>query len=137
MVDREVLQRKLQKLQEYLHEIETYQNLTWNDYQGNRQIRRAIERLVQLIVDVAVDINTHSVVDAGGSPPDNAYDSFIKAAEMNLMPYKFAEEIAPSTGERNILVHDYEVIDDLVVFESIPQIIKMYSLYLQYFRKLL
>ena len=135
MVDKEVLQRKLQKLQEYLGEMEAYSDLTWEDYQGNKQTRRAVERLIQLIVDVAVDINTHSVIDAGGPPPDNAYDSFLKVAEMNFIPQDFAEEIAPSTGERNILVHDYEAIDDQVVFESIPEVTKMYRQYLDYLKK--
>ncbi len=130
MVDREVLLRKLQKMQEYLDEIGSYSELTWSDYLGNKQIRRAVERLIQLIVDVAVDINTHSIVDAGGSPPDNAYDSFIKAAEFNIIDEELAKEIAPSTGERNILVHDYEAIDDRIIFESIPEVIEMYSKYL-------
>ncbi len=62
MVDKEVLQRKLQKMQEYLDEIDYYKEITWSEYKGNNQIRRAVERLIQLIVD------------AGGSPPDNAYD---------------------------------------------------------------
>ncbi len=135
MVNKEVLQRKLQKIQEYLDEMEAYRYLTWEDYQSNKQTRRAVERLIQLIVDVAVDINTHSVLDAGASPPENAYDSFIKAADMNFIPHEFAEEIAPSTGERNILVHNYEAIDDLVVFESIPEVIKMYKQYLQHLRE--
>lgn len=137
MVDKEVLQRKLQKMQEYLDEMAYYRELTWSDYQGSSQIRRAVERLIQLIVDVAVDINTHSIVDAGGSPPDNAYDSFIKAAEMNIIDDKLANEIAPSTGERNILVHDYEAIDDRLIFESIPEVTEMYNKYLQSFLKLI
>lgn len=137
MVDKEVLQRKLQKMQEYLDELAYFRELTWSDYQGSSQIRRAVERLIQLIVDVAVDINTHSIVDAGGSPPDNAYDSFIKAAAMDLIDEKLALELAPSTGERNILVHDYEAIDDRLIFESIPEVIEMYKKYLQSCLKLI
>ena len=137
MVDKEVLQRKLQKLQEYLNEIESYQTLTWEDYQSSKQIRRAVERLIQLIVDVAVDINTHFLVDSGKPPPENAYNSFIKASENGFIPRKLAEEIAPSTGERNIIVHDYEVIDDAIVFESIPEVIAMYNRYLEHFKQYL
>ncbi len=137
MVDKEVLQRKLQKMQEYLDEIELYRDLAWHEYQTNRQVRRAVERLIQLIVDVAVDINTHSIVDAGGAPPDNSYDSFIKAAELNLISPELALKIAPSTGERNILVHDYEAIDDRVVYESIFVVIKIYRLYVQHLTKIL
>ena len=48
MVDKEVLQRKLQKMQEYLDEIELYRDLAWHEYQTNRQVRRAVERLIQL-----------------------------------------------------------------------------------------
>ena len=135
MVDSDVLQRKLQKLQEYLNEIKSYQTLTWEDYQSSKQVRRAVERLIQLIVDVAVDINIHALVDSGNPPPNNAYDSFIKASEIGFIPKKLAEEIAPSTGERNIIVHDYEVIDDAVVFESIHEVIEMYNNYLEHIRK--
>jgi len=69
--------------------------------------------LIQLLVDVATDINIHAVVDAGLPPSPDAYTSFLDAAKISLLPADFAKEIAPSAGERNIIVHEYENINDL------------------------
>ncbi|QUL99291.1 MAG: DUF86 domain-containing protein [Candidatus Fermentithermobacillus carboniphilus] len=37
--------------------------------------------------------------------------------------------IAPSAGERNIIVHEYEDIDDVTVFESIDDTLNLYREY--------
>ncbi len=42
--------------------------------------------LIQLIVDVAVGINSHTLVDEGNPPPEDAYDSFIRAAKYGILP---------------------------------------------------
>ncbi|HHY29812.1 MAG TPA: DUF86 domain-containing protein [Syntrophaceticus sp.] len=38
---------------------------------------------------------------------------------------------APSTGERNIIVHEYEEIDDIIVYESISESLNLYWQYLE------
>jgi len=134
MVDPEVLQRKLAKLRGYLEEMGAYDVMSWEDYRDNSHYRRAVERLIQLIVDVAVDINTHAVIDAGKPPPKDSYSSFLKGAEIGLYPQEFAKKIAPSTGERNIIVHEYEDIDDRMVYHSIGDFLRMYHEYINYLR---
>ncbi|MCL6477622.1 MAG: DUF86 domain-containing protein [Peptococcaceae bacterium] len=46
-----------------------------------------------------------------------------------MITSELAGELAPATGERNILVHEYESINDLTVYESIPVAIKLFSQY--------
>jgi len=132
MVNKAVVQRKLKKLKEYLKELATFEELTWEEYLENFQHRRTVERLIQLIVDTAVDINSHAVVDAGNPPPCDNFNSFIEAAKLGMFPLEFARKIAPSTGERNIIVHEYEQIDDALVYNSIKEGLSMYKQYLEY-----
>lgn len=132
MVDKKVAQRKLRKLRQYLYELSTFKIISWEEYMKNFQHQRAVERLIQLIVDVAADINTHAVVDAGNPSPRDSYDSFIQAAKLGMFPPEFARKIAPSTGERNIIVHEYEQIDDGIVYESIVDTLVMYKQYYEY-----
>ena len=132
MVDPLVVNRKLQKLTGYLAELEMMEGVAWEDYMGNFRLRRTAERLIQLIVDVAVDINTHAVVDAGKPPPADAFSSFLEAAKIGMFPRAFAQKLAPSTGERNIIVHDYEDIDDRIVFESISEALALYHQYVKH-----
>ncbi len=135
MVDKEVLQRKLTKLKDYLTELKLHSDISWEEYRDNSLYRRSVERLIQLIVDVAVDINTHCIVDSGGSPPSDSYQSFLKGAEIGLYPIEFAEQIAPSTGERNIIVHEYEDINDRLVYESISDVLHWYSEYVEHLKE--
>jgi len=129
MVDKQVALRKLSKLNQYLKELKTFKDITWEEYMNDFQIQRTVERLIQLIVDVATDLNAHAVVDAHNPAPSDSYDSFIQAAKLGLYPLDFARQIAPSTGERNIIVHEYEEIDDGIVYDSIEQTLTMYERY--------
>jgi uncharacterized protein YutE (UPF0331/DUF86 family) len=63
------------------------------------------------------------LVDEGNPPHENAYDSFIQVAKVGILPIEFVREIAPSTGERNIIIHEYEKIDDRLVYDSIKETI--------------
>lgn len=127
-----VVNRKLQKLSGYLAELKMMEGITLEDYLNNFRHRRTVERLIQLIVDVAIDINTHAVVDAGKPPPVDAFSSFLEAAKVGLFPRAFAQKLAPSSGERNIIVHDYESIDDTIVFESISEALELYHQYIKH-----
>ncbi len=132
MVNKATVIKKLARLKTYLHELRSFESLSLDDYLANFEHRRAVERLIQLIVDVAVDINTHAVVDEGGSPPKDAFNSFLDAANLGIIPMAFALQVAPSTGERNIIVHEYEQIDDTVVYQSIKEALAHYNQYIHH-----
>ena len=63
--------------------------------------------------------------------PQNNYDSFIEAARFGIITRELAVKIAPSTGLRNILVHQYKDIDNKIVFSAIPLALEQYKLYLE------
>ena len=132
MLQKETVIQKLNKLKAYLQELRTYETISWEEYKTTFHHRRTVERLIQLIVDVAVDINTHTVVDEGQSPPKDAINSFVDAAKLGMMPITFAHQIAPSTGERNIIIHEYEQIDDAVVYKSIIDALQLYDQYINF-----
>ena len=69
------------------------------------------ERLVQLIVDGMIDINQHFIKELGLKLADDLQSTFITVGECGVLPKEFAERIAPVTGVRNILVHQYEKLD--------------------------
>ena len=126
-----VVKRKLQKMAQYLDELSLMQGMSLDEYLHDFRGRRAVERLIQLVVDVAVDINTHTVVDEGGPAPDDAYTSFVEAGKLGILPTELVRAIAPSTGERNIIVHEYEDLDDVTVHGSIPETLRLYREYIQ------
>lgn len=133
MVKKDIVIRKLTKLKGYLQELSTYKGISWEEYIEAFQNQRTVERLIQLVVDIAVDINTHMLVDKGHAPPGDAYNSFLEASnKLGLFPESFAQSIAPSTGERNIIVHEYEQIDDFIIYSSIGETLSFYEDYIKH-----
>ena len=131
MVDKMLVRRKLNKLIEYIKQLEEVNKYTLEEYLDNFFIKRTSERLLQLLIEVATDINAHIVVDEGYSPPDDYYNSFLRLSEIGVISQNFAKELAPSAGLRNRLVHEYEDINDKIVFKSIKTAIDNYSKYIK------
>ena len=129
MIDYELINRKLSQIVEYLTALTPLQGLSYTDYLQQPLLRYAAERLLQLLVDTAVDINAHLLVELTGTPPQDYYDSFSKAAQAGVLSVAFALSIAQSTGLRNRLVHQYEVIDHAIVHSAIAAAITQYTEY--------
>jgi uncharacterized protein YutE (UPF0331/DUF86 family)/predicted nucleotidyltransferase len=129
MIDRELVNRKLSQIVEYLTALTPLQGLSYTDYLQQPLPRYAAERLLQLLVDTAVDINARLIVELTGTPPQDYYDSFIKAAQAGVLSVAFALSMAQSTGLRNRLVHQYEAIDHAIVHSAIAEAITQYTEY--------
>jgi len=131
VVNRELVRRKLNKLIQYLQELESIKNYTLKEYLDNFFIKRTTERLLQMIVETATDINGHIIVDNGNPPPKDYYESFILLAQQGIIDKKFAEKLAPSAGLRNRLVHEYDDINDKIVFKNVTTALNMYRKYIE------
>ena len=129
MIDRELVNRKLSQIVEYLTALTPLQGMSYTDYLQQPLPRYAAERLLQLLVDTAVDINAHLIVELTSAPPQDYYDSFIKAAQAGVLSVAFALNIAHSTGLRNRFVHQYEAIDHAIVHSAIAEAITQYTEY--------
>lgn len=132
MGDVMVICNRLRVLLDYYREFqESAQGLTLETYTSDRGQRRIIERLTQLIVECSTDINNMILKYLHKSPATDYFNSFLDLAENGVIDLDFALTIAPSTGLRNILVHEYAKIDDVIVFHSINNTLEQYGRYLQ------
>lgn len=130
MIDRELVESKLDRIRQYLRELEPYPKMDFDAYLNNNEHYRTVERLLQLLVDAAVEINAHLLMESGQAAPEDYFTSFTRLATIGVLDSVFAERIAASTGLRNRLVHDYADVNALTVFESIPDALRDYGAYI-------
>ena len=78
-----------------------------------------------------VDINSLIASEKNHPPPKDYYSSFEILGKLDILPGNFAQKLAPCTGMRNRLVHEYDKIVDRIVFESIPGLIDMVIEYMK------
>jgi uncharacterized protein YutE (UPF0331/DUF86 family) len=129
-VELEVILEKLAALQKYYKELKALENISLEVYSENNLYRRAVERLIQLIVESATDINNMTLKSIDKGPSSDYYSSFIDLAEAGVISMDFALEIAPSTGLRNVIVHEYQRVDDKIVYLSISKTLTAYLKYM-------
>jgi len=121
---------KLDKLHSYYAELKSLSSVSREEYMNNSIYRRAVERTLQLIVECATDINNMLLKMRGEKGATDYFNSFMDIAALDVIPVEFALKIAPSTGLRNILVHEYETIDDEIVYKSISICLSYYLEYM-------
>ncbi len=114
-----------------LKALELIRSMPLEDYRRDVYKRKAAERLLQELIEAAIDINTHIITSSGHTPPDDYYESFIKIGELGVIEIQFAEKLAPSTGLRSRLVHEYDDIQDSIVYDSISFAENLYPKYVQ------
>jgi uncharacterized protein YutE (UPF0331/DUF86 family) len=95
----------------------------------DRLRRHAIERILTQLVEMAVKINSHVVGATLGRVPRSYKESFSLAVECGLIDRELADELEPSAGMRNVLVHEYLEIDVEKVAAAVPLALDGYRRY--------
>lgn len=68
--------------------------------------------------------------------PDDYYQSFVEMGRRKYLPKRLAESLAMSVGLRNRLGHEYEEIDQEILFEATQKCLKEVPQYLKKIIKL-
>lgn len=130
-VELDIILEKIAALQGYYKELKDLEHISFKEYNQNNLYKRTVERLIQLIVESGTDINNMLLKDLNRGPTADYYSSFIELAEADVITMEFAMNIAPSTGLRNVIVHEYQKLDDLKVYKSIQDTLKYYLQYMK------
>ncbi|MFQ5661822.1 MAG: DUF86 domain-containing protein [Candidatus Paceibacteria bacterium] len=135
---KEFIYKKLEAITGYTKELSDFLELNTDEQIMSDSGKLHIsERLVQLIVDNMIDINQHFIRELNLEIPDDLQGSFFILGENDILPKEFAFKIAPVTGVRNILVHQYEKLDKEMFIHNIRRNFSDFEKYAQYIVKYL
>jgi len=130
--------QKLQTIKECTEELEDFLNQTSDkEFLSDRGKLRIAERLVQLIADGMIDINQHFIRELKLDISEDLQGTFMIMGENGILPKEFTEKIAPVTGVRNILVHQYEKLDKEMFLKNLRKHFADFRKYQQYILKYL
>ncbi len=130
--DRDVVRRKLDRIIKCLQRIQEAQSKTLDEYLSDQDLQYIMERQLELIIGAAVDANVHILAQSGFGTPADAYTSFTELARhTKAIPSGLAQQLAPATGLRNRLAHDYEEIDHTLVYEGLREAIEIFPQYIR------
>jgi uncharacterized protein YutE (UPF0331/DUF86 family) len=116
VVDREVVERLLALLENYLNDLKCVQGISFDEYERDTKTKRFVERTLQISVEACLDIGNHIITDEGFREPEDNRDIFKILDEENIIERALLPNLQQMASFRNLIVHNYGKIDDEIVF---------------------
>ena len=129
MVDKPLLLRKLSELDEYLKQIQEFSSVTLEEYSRDWKVQRIVERTLQMMIETCADIANHIISDRGYRIPDNYGDTFRVLHENGVLKKDLFEIMANMARFRNIVVHQYDKVDESIVIGILRNYLNDFEVY--------
>jgi uncharacterized protein YutE (UPF0331/DUF86 family) len=123
MLDKERILTKIDELDNYIEEIKQIAPKNFKEYQKIEK-RRSCERLLQLAVECVIDICKLFVTGLRLGLPSEENDLFDKMEKKKIISKAISSTLKEMRGFRNILVHEYAIVKDEIVFDALKTKLK-------------
>ncbi|MBD2293101.1 DUF86 domain-containing protein [Anabaena sphaerica FACHB-251] len=130
-IDSEIVLARLQLITKYYNTLEEFSSISLDEFLADFRQQLIVERLLQLMTQGAIDINDHILSKFNPGKSYTNFEAFIELGKSQIITSELAKQIAPSSGLRNRLVHEYDDIDPNQVFKAINFALQQYPLYVR------
>ena len=117
MVKSEVIRRRLNKLDEYLHILQRMKSYSFEEFRSEPEIYGSCERFLQLAIEATLDVGNRLIADLNLGAVNWYRDIPILMESNGYINTQLKERWIRMIGFRNTLVHDYLEIDRKIVYE--------------------
>ncbi|WPD20968.1 MAG: DUF86 domain-containing protein [Candidatus Electrothrix scaldis] len=122
-----VITRKLEVLEETLHELESLGKVTLDTLQSDWLVRRAVERDLQILVEVVIDVCHRLISGAGKTPASSAIEAVRKCVRLGVLSSE--EPFRQMVQFRDSIVHRYERIDRKILVDIVNKHLQDFKLF--------
>jgi len=131
------IRQRLQKLEQYITELEKHQALTLTQFKSEFTVQLAVERAFQAAIESCTDIASHivSVYDLGN--PQRQRDLFRFLAQGGYLEPDFADSLEDMVGFRNRIVHLYWAVDVERLYEYLQDDVALLQQFRDFTQQLL
>ena len=113
-----VIQRKLALLDDQVQRLKKHTaGLTVEAFRDDWVVRSMSERAVQVCAEIVIDIAVRLIAFHNAGPVATAADAIDKLHDLGII--QSAEPYRSMVRMRNLIVHQYEVIDPAILYEVI------------------
>ena len=116
------IERRLDELSERLARLQPLRDKARSDFDAEPYLRDIVERNLEVAAQSCIDISHRIISLEGARKPIDYYDAILRMGELSVLPADFARHLAPLAGFRNILVHEYLVVDWNEVYSALHRL---------------
>jgi len=121
MTDKIVINKHIANLEQTIHNLKILQQLSEEQFHNNFQHIWAAEHGLQIAIQNIIDMGGHILASLGENNINEYSDIIRNLGKLNIIPQKFAEQISGMAGFRNILIHEYVMVDENIVFDCLQK----------------
>ena len=126
-----VVQQRLALMNLLIDDLDRLGEVTADRLTEDRYLRHVVEHVLEQLVQLAVGINSHVAAAVLGQAVTDYRASFDAAATAGLISRGLATRLHPSTGLRNVVVHEYLDVDLAVLAGAVPAARQDYAAYIR------
>ena len=117
MIDKNLVERKIRKMEQYVRELTTAQVKSLEEFTEDTVVKRFVERNIELAIEQMIDICKHLVAGLDLTEPETYAECFDILYKNKVIPEKPLPTFKAMARFRNRLIHVYDDIDDAITFE--------------------
>lgn len=123
MLDKDRILAKIDEFDGYLKELDQVVPANFEEYKRIEK-KRSCERLLQLCIECLLDISSMFVSGLRLGLPSEENDLFNKMKKKGLISEDIARLLKQMRGVRNILIHEYAIIDNKIIYDILKTQLK-------------
>ena len=111
MVDQEIVRSKIAHIQHSLQRLREKQSVSLRELQSNQDIQDVVLHNLQNAIQGCLDLSSHIIADEGWAIPPTQAGLFQVLSDHKIITPEQAVKMKAMVGFRNIIVHEYAVIN--------------------------
>lgn len=135
MIDKVLITRKMTLILQDLQKLSELSLLAREKYLEDSVNEAVAERYLERMIGRMIDINFHLITETGHAPPKDYHESFARLGTISVLPAAFAREMAVAAGLRNRIVHEYDEIDAVKIYEALGVAVRNIPIYLDHVQR--
>lgn len=112
---------KIEEIENYLSELLEIIPKSFDGYLHDLKTKAACERYFEKIIEAIIDLAFLIIKDKNFKIPEDDKNAFDILVEEEIISKELAEKLKDAKGMRNLIAHEYGIVDDELVFHSITE----------------
>ncbi|NPD88343.1 MAG: DUF86 domain-containing protein [Asgard group archaeon] len=121
-VNSNLLKEKLAYSKKYIERLRKIIEVSKEEFLEDFSLQLQSERIFEVISQLMLDICTHIVAHSSETPPSTYSDCIKKLVNIGVIGEDESDDFIKIVKMRNLLVHQYGIVDPEILFESLKLI---------------
>jgi uncharacterized protein YutE (UPF0331/DUF86 family) len=117
------IEEKITELDKYLQEFRQIEIPEFEDYQKDFKTKAVCERYFEKIIESIISLSIFFIRAKHLDSPENEDHIFFILSKNKILEEDFAKQLKDAKDMRNIIVHNYQKVEDVLVYNAIEEIL--------------